>query len=125
MKKLSSVMKKNLSYNPKGKAAFHRTAKAALTELAKALGLREGEYDLRSNQGGIAVSGEVILHGDQLYVQVSQSVLGPGSEILYRKCRGRNDYTGFRNHFAPANMLDPENIPLFATQLQQVIAQPW
>lgn len=52
MKKLSSVMKKNLSYNPKGKAAFHRTAKAALTELAKALGLREGEYDLRSNQGG-------------------------------------------------------------------------
>jgi hypothetical protein len=45
----------------------------ALKALADALRLSSGEFDLRSNKGGIAVSGEVTLHGDDLYVQVSQS----------------------------------------------------
>jgi hypothetical protein len=35
-----------------------------------------GDYDLRSNEAGLAVSGEITLHADRLYVQVSQSAMG-------------------------------------------------
>jgi alkylation response protein AidB-like acyl-CoA dehydrogenase len=45
------------------------------------------------------VSGEVILHGDELYCHVSIGGFGPG-EILFRRCRGRSDYVGERNHWA-------------------------
>ena len=43
---------------------------------------------------GTAVSGEITLHGDHLYVQVSQSALGSHSGILFRTCKGRKDYVG-------------------------------
>lgn len=45
------------------------------------------------------MSGEVILHGDEFYCQVSIGGFGPG-EILFRRCRGRSDYAGERNHWA-------------------------
>ena len=39
------------------KRRFHTTARARLKALADALGFAPGSFDLRSNQGGIAVSG--------------------------------------------------------------------
>jgi len=41
----------------------------------------------------------VILHGEQLYVQLALSGYGPG-EILFRRVSGRHDYCGGRNHWA-------------------------
>ena len=38
-----------------------------LRRLAEALALQPAAFDLRFNKGGIAVSGEVTLHGDELY----------------------------------------------------------
>lgn len=96
---LVSAMEADLSYNADGKARFHRTAKKALKTIAGLLGLQEGTYDLRSNKGGIAVSGEVTLHAEKLYVQISQSCMGRGHEILYRYCKGRKDYCGGHNHY--------------------------
>jgi hypothetical protein len=97
--------RKSASYDADRKRLFHRQARRWLLDLAAALGLADGAYDLRSNQGGIAVSGEVTLHGDRLYVQVSQSALGSDSGILFRSCEGRRDYVGGRNNFASLDLL--------------------
>jgi hypothetical protein len=47
--------KKCVAYNAEAKRLFHRHARAQLLKLAEALGLGPGEYDLRSNERGIAV----------------------------------------------------------------------
>jgi hypothetical protein len=96
----------SVTYNEQAKAAFHRVALSRLRRLAVLIGLPKGTYEVRSNKGGIAVSGEITLHGEHIYLQVSQSCMGPGSSILYRTCKGRKDYSGGHNNFAPLSMLD-------------------
>lgn len=102
------LARRGVGYDPEAKRAFHREARAALARLARELGLVPGDYDLRVNPGGVAVSGEVTLHSETFYVQISCGVMGPGREILYRRCKGRRDYCGERNHFADiALAIDP------------------
>lgn len=101
--KLETIMSQEIAYEPTVKAAFHREAKAVLKKVASAMGLAPADYDLRSNKGGIAVSGEVTLHTDKLYVQVCQSF--GGKEVMYRTCEGRKDYTGGPNNWARAGEL--------------------
>ena len=96
------------AYNPEIKQRFHATARRRLRRLATALGFAPGSFDLRSNRGGIAVSGEITLHHDDVYVQVCQPATGADAGILIRTCQGRRDYTGGRNHFAPLRLLDDE-----------------
>jgi hypothetical protein len=62
---------KGVSYDDLAKRQFHADGRRALKRLADALGLVEAGYDLRSNKGGIAVSGEVMLHGEEVHVQLS------------------------------------------------------
>jgi hypothetical protein len=88
------------------KRAFHSRARRQLKLLADALGLPPGSYELRSNPGGIAVSGQVTLHADHLYVQASQSAMGCDTGILFRPCRGRRDYHGGPNNFASLDLLN-------------------
>jgi hypothetical protein len=103
--------RKRVSYDPDAKRLFHGQARRRLLELAAALGLTPGAYDLRSNQGGIAVSGEVTLHADRLYVQVSQPATRADTGILFRSCEGRRDYVGGRNNFASLDLLHrPEEL---------------
>jgi hypothetical protein len=98
---------RNVSYNAPSKDSFHSMARARLRKLALALNLAPGSYDIRSNKGGIAVSGEITLHTDSVYVQVSQPYAATfDSGILIRTCKGRRDYTGGPNHFAPLSSLD-------------------
>ncbi len=98
---------KNCAYDEKQKSAFHREARSRLKVLAEVLGLPDGSYDLRSNKGGIAVSGEVTLHAEHVYIQASQPVAGsPATGLLIRACEGRRDFTGGRNHFASLMALD-------------------
>lgn len=100
--------RKRVAYYPEQKRLFHRNARRQLEKLAAALGLEPGDYDLRSNKGGIAVSGEVTLHADLLYVQASQPASGSNTGILFRNCEGRRDYVGGPNHFASLDLLhDP------------------
>ena len=100
------------AYNEAQKRSFHTTGRKRLKALAAALGLEAGAYDVRSNLGGTAVSGEVTLHGEHLYVQICQPATGWDSGILIRTCQGRKDYTGGANHFAPLSRLD--DIPRLA-----------
>lgn len=110
---------KRLDGNRAAKERFHRSARTALKKLAKALGLKDGEYDLRNNAGGPAVSGEITLHSDTLYVQASQPWgMGMDTGILIRSCNGRKDYTGGRNNFAPLNELN--DIPALAERIRRL-----
>ena len=108
------------SYEPDRKRRFHTVTRARLRRLAAELGLSPASFDLRSNQGGIAVSGEITLHHERVYVQVCQPAARADTGILIRTCEGRRDYTGGRNHFAPLSMLD--DIPALAARVRTVMA---
>jgi hypothetical protein len=97
--------RKRVSYDPDGKRLFHMHARRRLLELAASLGFAPCAFDLRSNEGGIAVSGEVTLHADHLYVQVSQPATGSDTGVLFRSCRDRRDYVGGVNNFASLDLL--------------------
>jgi len=97
---------KPVAYDERAKRLFHRRARSQLRRLATALGLAPGSYDLRSNPAGIAVSGEITLHIERLYVQASQPVMGNENGILFRTCKGRKDYVGGPNNFASLNLLN-------------------
>jgi hypothetical protein len=97
--------RKSVAYDTGAKSLFHTFARCQLRKLAIALRLPPHAYDLRSNKAGIAVSGEVILHADHLYVQVSQPFGGFDSGILFRTCNGRKDYVGGPNNLASLDLL--------------------
>ena len=109
------------AYNDAQKRRFHATGRRRLEALATALGLEAGSYDLRSNPAGIAVSGEVTLHGEHLYVQISQPPSRSDRGVLIRTCEGRKDYTGGTNNFAPLSWLD--DLPQLAHRCRGVLAE--
>lgn len=109
---------KPCAYDEAQKRLFHSTARARLRRLAAELALPPASFDLRSNQGGIAVSGEVTLHHEQVYVQVSQSALGGGMGVLIRTCQGRRDYTGGVNNFVALSLLD--DVPALAERVRMI-----
>ena len=108
MSRTSTVFdfRKSVAYDAEAKRIFHSRARSQLRRVASALGLKPDTYDLRSNQAGIAVSGEIILHSDHLYVQVSHSAMGYHSGVLFRTCKGRKDYVGGPNNFASLDLLN-------------------
>lgn len=114
---------RSASYDAAQKEAFHREARKQLKKLAQELGFASGSYDLRSNKAGIASSGEVTLHHDDLYVQASQSTMGNDKGILIRTCENRKDYTGGSNHFAPLSWLSDGDRPRLARFCRQVLEQ--
>ena len=108
------------AYNEQQKRRFHSMARARLRQLATELEFPPDTFDLRNNKAGIAVSGEITLHHERVYVQVCQPATGQDTGILIRTCRGRRDYTGGRNHFAPLSLLD--DIPALARRVRTVLA---
>lgn len=126
MKSLSipaALLSRNINeYSDMGaarKRAFHNDGRRFLKGLAAVVGLPAGSFDVRNNRGGIAVSGEVTLHSDTLYVQLYESAVQPGVGMLYRRCRGRRDYCGEQNHFAdPAALDDAEQMERFVQNLR-------
>ncbi len=101
--------KKPVTHDAEAKRAFHTQARRRLRLLGTALGLTRDGYDLRTTKAGIAVSGEIALHGDRIYVQVSQPATGHDSGILFRTCEGREDYAGGANNFASLDLLNQPN----------------
>lgn len=112
IQKLCSVLESDLSYNESGKLLFHKEAKSALRKVAKTLQLNSNEFDLRSNKGGIAVSGEVTLHTESLYIQISQSM--GQANVLFRSCNGIKDYSGGQNRYVKIeSLLDDNTVSTF------------
>lgn len=105
---LVALARRGIGYDPEAKRAFHREARSALRVAARHLGFEPDQYDLRSNPAGPAVSGEITLHADAIYVQVALSAMGRGREVMFRRCKGRQDYLGDRNHLCDIAVLaDP------------------
>ncbi|MGD9657515.1 MAG: hypothetical protein AB7U61_07715 [Methylocystis sp.] len=94
------------AYDRAQKKLFHAKGRAALRALAKELRLPPDSFTIRTCEGGVAVAGEIILHGENVYIQISQPATGADSGVLIRSCNGRRDYEGGRNHFAPLSLLD-------------------
>jgi hypothetical protein len=100
--------RKCVAYDPEAKRQFHAHARRQLLKLAAVLGLNPSSFDLRSNEGGQAVSGEITLHSDRLYVQACQPATRTDTGIMFRSCTGRRDYIGGVNNFASLDLLhDP------------------
>ena len=112
---------KPCAYDGEQKCRFHHAARNRLRRLAQLLGFAADSFDLRSNEGGVAVSGEITLHHHRVYVQVCQPATRADSGILIRTCQGRRDYTGGRNHFEPLSMLD--DMPTLASRCRAVFQQ--
>jgi hypothetical protein len=117
------------SYTDEGhqrKEKFHRDGKKVLKQLALEIGLPEGTYEIRSNKAGIAVSGEVTLHADHLYVQMYESCIGSGGiEIMYRSCGSQKDYCGDNNNFLKnvRDLNDPARRAAFVAACRRLISK--
>lgn len=95
-----------LTYDEELKTIAHQLAIRWLRHLAtNVFNCEKGDYVVRSNKAGIAVSGEVTLHINRvpnyplgLYIQICQ--YSSGQAVLYRTCNNLADYVGHTNHFA-------------------------
>ncbi|WP_409562666.1 hypothetical protein [Hyphomicrobium sp. MC8b] len=105
------------AYDDGQKAAFHREAAKRLRQLAKIMALDKADYAIRSNKAGPAVSGEITLHHERIYIQISQ--FGHADGILYRSCRGRADFAGGANNFAALPLLD--DLPSLARRIAPLL----
>jgi len=114
---LRNLAYRGVAYDEAAKRTFHSEGRIAMRRVAEALGLVADAYDIRSNKGGPAVSGEITLHGEEVWVQLSLGCFGPGKEVIFRRVAGMRDYCGDRNHWASVNeLLAPDS---FAARLQR------
>lgn len=118
--KLARLIKADVSYDDEAKDLLHREAAKVLKGLAEALGLEKGEYEIRKNPAGPAVSGEITLHAEHWYVQVSQ---GSVNDVMWRLCNGQKDYVGMANQWARAEEL--EDVQAFAARLRKALSSPY
>jgi hypothetical protein len=107
------------------KSNFHKRWTKTLRSIALELGIL-GECDIRSNQGGDAILGEVTLHGEKLYLQVGGSMCEPGNPtVLFRSCKGRKDYCGGNNRYMNASMLhEPRGMALLRDAAERSGMEP-
>lgn len=107
------------------KEAFHREARRLLKSLAKDLGFPAGSFDIRSNKGGNAVSGEVVLINDNVRVEASNPGTRHERGLMIRTCKDRTDPSAYagRNHFAPLSWLEDDARPHLAKLVGQVLEQ--
>lgn len=122
MSRLVKAMAVDIGYHYEAKIEFEAAARQALRKVYHLLKMSPGDGPtIRFNAGGVAVSGEVTLHTDGLYVQVAQSSLGAGHEVMYRFVKSRDDYTGGQNHWASAAEL--EDSKEFTKKLVRVLEE--
>ncbi|HEX7854999.1 MAG TPA: hypothetical protein VF503_15020 [Sphingobium sp.] len=114
---LRTLAYRGVAYDEAAKRTFHAEGRLAMRRLAEALGLEDGSYDIQSNKGGPAVSGEITLHGEHVWVRLSLEGLGQDNEIVFRSVRGRDDHCGDRNRAASiSELLAPDR---FADRLRR------
>lgn len=125
LKKLAAIRPGVDEYSNAGaakKETLHTSGRSFLRGLAKELCIEDGAFDVRSNKGGIAVSGEVILHSDKIYVQLSESCIGSGGiSVMYRNCAGRKDYCGGTNNFVDVSSLQEGAYPGFLAKCKMLM----
>ena len=101
-----------------GKRYFLNTGALILADLASLIGPILGQYEIRKNPAGPAVSGDVILHADHLYVCFSQDSNAEWG-FYWRTCDSRTDYEGHKNRWMPWSAL--ENRGQVAEEMRKTI----
>ena len=91
------------SYNEELKKEYRQLGRKILKEIANQIGLKEGDYDIRWNPGGVAVSGDHTLHTDKIYLALYDNC-GMGW-FYWRTCKGRKDYQGGPNQIVNWSIL--------------------
>lgn len=108
---LIALAHKGVAYDERAKNLFHSDGRKALRALGDALGLADDSYAITSQRGGAAISGDVTLHADHLYVRLSLDGMGAGREVMFRKVAGRRDFIGERSHWAAVHeLVRPERL---------------
>lgn len=82
-------------YNEERKETYRLLGKRILSHIVSRLGLQPGQYEIRWNPGGIACSGDHILHTEKFYLSFCDNV-GLGG-FYWRTCKGMKDYCGGAN----------------------------
>jgi hypothetical protein len=103
------------------KKAFHFEGAKFLRGLAAELGLPKGSYHVRSNKGGAAVSGEITLHHQRLYLWIEESFTRKVI-LTYRSCEGFRDYTGGPNNtIEVAELRDASRFSVFLDHCRRIV----
>jgi len=77
------------------KEEYRKLGRRILKAIVELMGLQKGEFDIRWNAGGQAVSGDHTLHTDWFYLALHDNCsLG---WFYFRTCKDRKDYTGGPN----------------------------
>ncbi len=104
LNELASLLNtKELSYNDEAKQKYARIGRAAFRALAGTMPFVE--VDVRFNAGGIAVSGDLTLHGmfadgTGIYMNLNQHSWDGSKVSCYcRSVKSMKDYTGGRNNW--------------------------
>jgi hypothetical protein len=107
------------------KELFHLVTKRQLKSLARAMGLPAGSFDIRSNMGGGAVSGEISLQHDDFRIEASSPGAKQETGLRIHTCANRQNEARFNgnNHFAPLMWLEDAKRPELKKLVQQVIEQ--
>ena len=100
---------KQACYNYWLKQEYRNLGRRILKFIVEQLGLAKGEFDIRWNPGGVACSGDHILHTDKFYLALHDNI-GLGW-FFFRSCNGRRDYSGGQNINVTWNfLLQPEGL---------------
>ena len=108
------------SYNEPLKDEYRKLGKTILKYVAEKLGLKKGEFDIRWNPGGIACSGDHVLHSDNIYIALHDNI-GLGW-FYWRTCKGRKDYTGGSNQVVPWTKLTAYGLEYLVSNIQSNVA---
>ena len=110
------LARRGVSYDEDAKRTYHAEGRRVLKRLAQALSLPDEAFSISSCLGGPAVSGEISLHTDDLYVMIGIDWPEERRHVLFRRVAGRTDYTGGPNHWASiTELLSPDR---FAVRLR-------
>ena len=108
----------NSHYNEERKLEYRKLGCKLLKKIVELMGLQKGEYDISWNPGGIACSGDHMLHTDKIYLAL-QDNLGSGW-FYWRTCRGRKDYSGGTNQIYNWKTFTIYGLELLADTLKKV-----
>lgn len=111
LNELNSVLRNYDYMNQSNKEEFHKLSKQFLRKVAKDLDL--GQFAVRSNKAGPAVSGEVYLmgmfsEGNGIFIVISgdNGASYMKSPIMYRSITGMKDHTGGHNRWLKHDQME-------------------
>ena len=93
--------------SPESKARLHKGGQLVLRAVASELGLKKNEFDVHSNEAGVAIGGEIYLQTEtfRMWIQGGYGREAWGktprdesdvveSYVIARPCKGLKDYVG-------------------------------